>query len=105
MNYFLFTTIVAGGAFQKTEARAGLIYETSRGLYEIYINAHGDEFFFFNMRPIKGLPVDEKHIKDTEKLINKFNHFKDEFQKYCLTRDNNLWWKLKQQISPNPSYH
>lgn len=105
MSKFTFCTTVAGGKGQITEYRAGLIYQTDHGLYEVYINAQGKEFFFFNMRPTDSLPVDAKHVKDTNRLLREFNKFRNDFRIYTMTRDNNLWWKLKNKISPNPTYH
>jgi hypothetical protein len=98
MTEFVFCSTIARGADRKVESRAGLIFDTPRGMYEVYINGEGEEFFFFNIRPVKGLPIDEKHVKDTAKLFTFFAKHRDDLQRYALTRDVKLWWEIKQKI-------
>lgn len=99
MRYFLFTCIESKAADGKVQQLAGIMYDTPRGLYEVFMNAEGDEVMFFNCVRVKGLPIEGPHGKDVEKIFNKFNGVKDKLQQYAMTKNTTLWWELKEIIA------
>lgn len=101
MNRFIFCTSCFGGADRKTIYTAGVIYETPRGMYEAYVTSQNEDRFMFNMRPVSCLPLNVPHIRDTVKLLLFFGEHREQFLRYARTQDRKLWWKLKNQISPN----
>lgn len=90
-QYQFITRLRKNNAFiHGTVLYAGIALYTAKKDYEILINFQGDELFLENGFN-RGIPIDNCSIK----MLKKFNELRDKFQQYCITKDNTLWWEIK----------
>ena len=95
MNTFLFCTTLTSSK-GRVESRAGILYETPRGVYEAFVDCLGIVFLYFNIKAVERLPDGA----DALKLLNKIDLHKDQLVEYTKTRNVALWWELKLKIHP-----
>lgn len=85
--------------FVNVPGLVGVMSETKKDLFEVYLDKDDNTHFYHNSVKVTGLPLvgNERTIGQLFKAFEK--HRGDMLAFLCL-KDNRLWWKLKDAIEP-----
>jgi len=84
-------------SFVNMPGLVGLMAESKKGLFEVYLDKDDNTHFYHNSLKVAGLPLVGNERTVTQ-LFKAFERHRGDMLAFLSLRDNRLWWKLKDAI-------
>ena len=88
---------MASLSFVNMPGLVGLMAESKKGLFEVYLDKDDNTHFYHNSLKVAGLPLVGNERTVTQ-LFEAFERHRGDMLAFLSLRDNRLWWKLKDAI-------
>lgn len=86
-------------SFSNVPGLVGIMSETKKDLFEVFLDKDNNTHFYHNCIKVVGLPL-AGNERALGQLFKAFEKHRGDMLAFLVTKDNRLWWKLKEAITP-----